>query len=73
MSGDPLTRFQLDGLGCDVPGCTAVHPPGPTGPRFLHARCHLKAGLAVCYEAGVLTITCAKCGSGVARIAVAGS
>jgi hypothetical protein len=61
------TRATLDRQGC-VEGCTHDHSV-----LFLHASCHLKAGLTVSYvkATGVLEMRCARCSMPVAAIQVA--
>lgn len=61
-----LTRRDLDQMGCMTPGCTSPH-----GLVFFHARCHTGAATEVKYEAGELTVACARCKKVVAVVAVA--
>lgn len=63
----PLTRRELDHMKCGNPACADTHG----SEMYLHAGCHVRAGLTVHYEDGVLTITCRLCKRGVARVAVA--
>lgn len=64
---EPLTRKELDALGCATPGCdhTSHH-----GPMYLHGRCHPGAEIVAYYRAGVVTIACNICTLPVTRIAV---
>jgi hypothetical protein len=64
----PLTRVELDAMGCQTPGCTHQHDHTP---MFLHARCHMDSGVTVQYFDGALTINCAKCKAFICRVAVA--
>lgn len=59
---------QIAEHGCGTPGCGHDHSE-----LFLHARCHIHAGLAVSYVAsdGELRIMCGKCGVKLMRVAVA--
>ena len=63
-----LTREDLDGKSCAMPGCT--HERHPEG-LYLHAVCHPRAPLDVAYHEGVLTVRCDRCDAHVATIAVA--
>lgn len=60
-----LTREKLDQMQCMTPGCLTSH-----GPLFFHARCHPDAAVEVQYEAGELTVACARCKTVVAVVAV---
>lgn len=66
----PMTRNELDRLGCAMPNCTHDHTKDPD--LFFHARCHMSAGSEVSYnkQNGVLTIKCKQCKKLVAEIAV---
>lgn len=61
----PLTYRDLDKMGCDTPNCAHDHSV-----IYLHARCHMKSGVAVRYEkrGAQLVIECLKCSREMARI-----
>lgn len=59
-----LTRLDLDGIGCQTPGCDC------DGTVFLAARCHPAQGTEVTYHDGVVTIHCFVCKRAYASIAV---
>jgi len=63
-----LYKEDLDKMGCGVPDCGHDH-----GILYLHAKCHLQAGLTVSYikDTEVLRIACAQCGTHVMSVAVA--
>lgn len=65
----PLTRQQLDRLGCDNPGCDHTAHDG----LILHSNCHPDTPTWTEYNAnaGTLTIRCAECDHRIVRIAVA--
>ena len=63
----PLTRRDLDHMGCSTPGCTEKHESGIT----VRARCHLNAPVEAWYRDGLLTFRCKKCSALVVTIAVA--
>jgi hypothetical protein len=65
----PLTRQQLDRLGCDTPGCDHTAHDG----LILHSNCHPDTPTWAEYNAnaGTLTIRCAECNHRIVRIAVA--
>jgi hypothetical protein len=64
-----LTRTQLDRAQCSTPGCT--HEDHRE--MFLHAKCHLDAGLTVAYNlaTGSMLLRCIECGRPIAEVAVA--
>lgn len=64
----PLTRAQLDPMGCATPHCGHDHSK-----LFLIAACHPKANVAAIYikATGTVRIICGKCQQPVADIAVA--
>ncbi len=69
MKTAPLTRLDLDSMGCGVPGCThAMHES-----MFVHSRCHPTAGTRVEYRRpeGVLRIRCRKCEAHIIDVLVA--
>ena len=61
-----LTRKELDRMQCGTPGCEEEHSV-----LFFHAACHPGAGTWARYEAGEVTVECARCRQVVAVIAVA--
>lgn len=65
---NPLTRADLDMVGCGSPDCGHDHTVLLIGPE-----CHPKAGLRVCYlkPDGTLHLRCRKCDQPVGVIAVA--
>jgi hypothetical protein len=64
-----LTRLDLDGQLCMVPGCTAsTHNHGGL---VLRAFCHPRADSIVIYANGVLTIRCGKCNRHIVHVGVA--
>lgn len=65
----PLTRVELDRAQCATPGCTHEDH----SELFLHARCHMNAGLQVSYSlvTGTLKIACLTCDTPIAVVAVA--
>jgi hypothetical protein len=66
---DALTRMDLDGRTCEVPGCT--HAEHTDAPLILSPMCHPAASLSVDYRSGVLTMRCARCAQMVTRVKVA--
>lgn len=64
----PLTREQLDPMGCSNPNCTHDHSV-----LFLNQACHPGRGVEVKYTkaTGVATIVCHACKAPVADLAVA--
>lgn len=64
----PLTRTDLDRMGCDAPGCDHTSHQGPMVPR---GRCHPSAGTWCYYQDGVLTVRCRICELMILEIAVA--
>jgi len=64
---EPLYREDLDGMRCDIPGCSHAHE----GPIYLHGQCHPSAGCRASYADGVLTVRCRACKAPIAAIAVA--
>ena len=64
---EPLTREDLEPLGCDAPNCGHDHSV-----LSLFPTCHSKAGLCVAYDKreGALRISCGRCDKPVALIAV---
>jgi hypothetical protein len=60
-----LTQEQMAQEKCESPGCTASHE------LYITQRCHPKAGLVVCYDRGVLHMTCAQCKTMVSKFLVA--
>lgn len=68
VNGIGLTRSNLDQAGCGTPNCGHDHSV-----LYLHAACHVKAGVEVVYikATGTLKIACSKCQRPVAEIAVA--
>lgn len=64
----PLTRADLDHLGCDGPACTHDHSQG----LAIHGGCHPSAPVECWYRAGVLAFHCKRCAKLVVEIAVAG-
>ncbi len=69
--GMPLTRKELDEVGCQDPKCDH----STDGEMFLHSRCHVEADLQVAYDrrAGVLNCYCGACDELLVSIAVARS
>jgi hypothetical protein len=63
-----LLKPELDAAGCDMPDCGHDHSV-----IYLHAACHPHSATRARYEKalGHLIIACHKCGTEVARIAVA--
>lgn len=66
-----LTREGLDRVaekGCDAPDCCSK-----TGPFFLHAVCHVEAGMELSYVpgSGMLTVKCRACKRPICEIEVA--
>jgi hypothetical protein len=66
----PMTRAELNGLGCSDPNCTADHSV-----IYFHQRCHQDAGTWTSFDktTGVLTVECAECRKPIADILVANS
>lgn len=62
----PLFRSDMDRGQCQNPHCTHEDH----AELSLNPRCHLGNALACSIDAGVLSVRCATCGKGVARIAV---
>ena len=62
----PLTRRELDSMGCQDPSCTGGH-----GPMFFHGQCHPRAACVVTYDGGVVRMSCSVCGLPIASVAVA--
>jgi hypothetical protein len=63
-----MTREDLEGVGCEVEGCTCG------GSRLvLNARCHPGHGVEARFDkrTGELELCCAKCKHGIARLLVA--
>lgn len=64
-------RFELEKMiekGCQVPGCDhADHPHHET--LFIHARCHLQAGVELSYTQGngYLLAACGTCKKEIGR------
>jgi hypothetical protein len=63
----PLTRSQLDGKTCEIPGCEHRDHAG----LILSPACHPAAPLDVHYLAGILTMRCSRCAVLVTQIKVA--
>jgi hypothetical protein len=64
-----LTRKELDAQECADPDCDHAAHTGE--PMWMHAVCHPKGDLGVCYIDGVLQLVCAECGKPAAEIEVA--
>ncbi len=64
-----LYREDLDAVGCGSPGCD--HKDHQDGAIFLHAACHMGAGVEAEYKNGEVTIRCNECKGHVTTIAVA--
>ncbi len=64
----PLTRREMDGAQCMVPGCDHTHDAEGL---VLTPVCHPRGRTEVSYLAGVLTIVCGQCKKRVVDIAVA--
>lgn len=64
----PLTREQLDSMGCSMPNCDHDHSV-----LYLEPACHPGSGTDVIYakENGTLQIVCHVCEKPVAHIQVA--
>jgi hypothetical protein len=62
-----LTQQDLKHLGCGAPQCSHDHSV-----LFLHARCHMQAGVEASYkkETGTLLIVCARCKKAVGEFLV---
>lgn len=65
----PLTRADLDAMGCAMPDCT--HEDHDL--LYVHATCHPSAGSRCVYDAqtGVLGIACRECGRPTVHVQVA--
>lgn len=65
----PLTRADLDKMGCQGEGCT--HGPADGHALVVGARCHPGSPVWATYIGGVLEFSCGECGRPVTVIAVA--
>lgn len=65
----PLTRADLDPLGCETPGCDHTAHDG----LVLHSNCHPETPTWTSYHAnsGTIHVECAQCGHRILAIAVA--
>jgi hypothetical protein len=69
LNDQPLTRQDLDRVGCEKPGCDHTAHDG----LYLHSHCHPGHPTWTHYSAvsGTITIECAECDQPIVRIAVA--
>ncbi len=63
----PLTRRDLDGAVCAVPGCDHTSHDG----LVLVGACHPSGKTRVDYRDGILTVSCGRCSRLIAQIKVA--
>lgn len=64
-SAGPAYAQDLDAMECSNPKCTSDHE------LFFHAKCHPHDGVAIGYEAEMLTVYCRVCSVPVISIKVA--